>query len=396
MRLFVSLALVTAALPAAGQTVRFNRDIRPILSDKCYHCHGPDEQGRKAQLRFDTREGALRIKDDFAVIVPGHSAESELIFRIKSTDDEEIMPPPEAKIGRLTPDEIATLQRWIDEGAKYQTHWSFEPLAPVTPPAPTNLAARAPAVSPIDRFIFAGLARRQLTPQPEADRVTLIRRLAFDLTGLPPALADIDAFVADRSPDALPRLVDRLLASPRYGERMAADWLDVARYADSYGFQVDRERDMWPWRDWVIKAFNQNLTWDKFVTYQLAGDLLPQATDEQILATAFNRLHAQEAEGGSIEERPRHHLWHGLPRPHARVLPLSRPQVRPDLPKRFLRALGVLPKHRRSRPLFIFHSIGPHARAPFKRHRSTGEIHRRLRRDYASRHRSRRPPRNSP
>ena len=296
-------AAARAAAPAESlPPVDFSREVRPILSDKCYHCHGPDEQGRKAQLRFDTREGALRIKDDFPVIVPGHSAESELMFRIKSTDDEEIMPPPEAKIGRLTPDEIATLQRWIDEGAKYQTHWSFEPLAPVTPPAPTILAARAPAASPIDRFTFAGLARRQLTPQPETDRVTLIRRLAFDLTGLPPALADIDAFVADRSPDALPRLVDRLLASPRYGERMAADWLDVARYADSYGFQVDRERDMWPWRDWVIKAFNQNLTWDKFVTYQLAGDLLPQATDEQILATAYNRLHAQEAEGGSIEE----------------------------------------------------------------------------------------------
>ena len=299
-------AAAGAAAPAASlPPVDFSREVRPILSDKCYHCHGPDEQGRKAQLRFDTREGALRIKDDFAVIVPGHSAESELMFRIKSTDDEEIMPPPDAKIGRLTPDEIATLQRWIDEGAKYQTHWSFEPLAPVTPPAPTILTGRTPAVSPIDRFTFAGLARRQLTPQPEADRVTLIRRLAFDLTGLPPALADIDAFVADRAPDALPRLVDRLLASPRYGERMAADWLDVARYADSYGFQVDRERDMWPWRDWVIKAFNQNLTWDKFVTYQLAGDLLPQATDEQILATAFNRLHAQEAEGGSIEEEYR-------------------------------------------------------------------------------------------
>jgi hypothetical protein len=299
-------ATAGAAVPAAAlPPVDFSREVRPILSDKCYHCHGPDEQGRKAQLRFDTKEGAFRLRDGAAVIVPGHSAESELMFRIKSTDDDEIMPPPEAKLGRLTPAEIATLQRWIDEGAQYQTHWSFESLAPVTPPAAIPLAGRAPAVSPIDRFIFGELARRHLTPQPEADRVTLIRRLAFDLTGLPPALADIDAFVADRAPDALPRLVDRLLASPRYGERMAADWLDVARYADSYGFQVDRERDMWPWRDWVIKAFNQNLSWDKFVTEQLAGDLLPQATNEQILATAFNRLHAQEAEGGSIEEEYR-------------------------------------------------------------------------------------------
>lgn len=299
-------ATAGAAVPAAAlPPVDFSREVRPILSDKCYHCHGPDEQGRKAQLRFDTKAGAFRLRDGAAVIVPGHSAESELMLRIKSTDDDEIMPPPEAKLGRLTPAEIATLQRWIDEGAQYQTHWSFESLAPVTPPAAIPLAGRAPAVSPIDRFIFGELARRHLTPQPEADRVTLIRRLAFDLTGLPPALADIDAFVADRAPDALPRLVDRLLASPRYGERMAADWLDVARYADSYGFQVDRERDMWPWRDWVIKAFNQNLSWDKFVTEQLAGDLLPQATNEQILATAFNRLHAQEAEGGSIEEEYR-------------------------------------------------------------------------------------------
>lgn len=299
-------ATAGAAVPAAAlPPVDFSREVRPILSDKCYHCHGPDEQGRKAQLRFDTKEGAFRLRDGAAVIVPGHSAESELMLRIKSTDDDEIMPPPEAKLGRLTPAEIATLQRWIDEGAQYQTHWSFESLAPVTPPAAIPLAGRAPVVSPIDRFIFGELARRHLTPQPEADRVTLIRRLAFDLTGLPPALADIDAFVADRAPDALPRLVDRLLASPRYGERMAADWLDVARYADSYGFQVDRERDMWPWRDWVIKAFNQNLSWDKFVTEQLAGDLLPQATNEQILATAFNRLHAQEAEGGSIEEEYR-------------------------------------------------------------------------------------------
>lgn len=299
-------ATAGAAVPAAAlPPVDFSREVRPILSDKCYHCHGPDEQGRKAQLRFDTKAGAFRLRDGAAVIVPGHSAESELMFRIKSTDDDEIMPPPEAKLGRLTPAEIATLQRWIDEGAQYQTHWSFESLAPVTPPAAIPLAGRAPAVSPIDRFIFGELARRHLTTQPEADRVTLIRRLAFDLTGLPPALADIDAFVADRAPDALPRLVDRLLASPRYGERMAADWLDVARYADSYGFQVDRERDMWPWRDWVIKAFNQNLSWDKFVTEQLAGDLLPQATNEQILATAFNRLHAQEAEGGSIEEEYR-------------------------------------------------------------------------------------------
>ena len=292
----VSLPLAAAAAPPP---VDYGREVRPILSDKCYHCHGPDESSRKGKLRLDTREGALRVKNGSTVIVPGKSADSDLVLRITSTDAEDMMPPPDAKIGRLTPAEVATLQRWIDEGAPYQSHWSFAPLAPVTPP-PTPAATH-----PIDRFAFAGLARRTLTLQPEADRPTLIRRLSFDLTGLPPSLPEIDAFLADRSPDALPNVVDRLLASPRFGERMATDWLDVARYADSYGFQVDRERDMWPWRDWVIKAFNQNLPWDQFVTHQLAGDLLPNATDDQILATAFNRLHPQEAEGGSVEEEYR-------------------------------------------------------------------------------------------
>ncbi len=294
--------LSAATLVAAPAPVDFGREVRPILSDKCYHCHGPDESGRKARLRFDTKAGAFREKDGSAVIIPGHSADSELVFRITSTDEEEVMPPPDAKIGRLTPAEVATLKRWIDEGATYQNHWSFEPLKPVALPAVPKIE------NPIDRLIATGLARRQLALQPEADRATLIRRLSFDLTGLPPTPAEADAFSADsigNPQSATANLVDRLLASPRYGERMAADWLDVARYADSYGFQVDRERDMWPWRDWVIKAFNENLTWDKFVTYQLAGDLLPNPTDEQILATAFNRLHPQEAEGGSIEEEYR-------------------------------------------------------------------------------------------
>ena len=310
-RLFAFCA-VPAALTAAP--VDFGREVRPILSDKCYHCHGPDESARKAQLRFDTKVGAFREKDGSAVIIPGHSANSELMFRITSTDEDEVMPPPEAKLGRLTPAEVATLKRWIDEGANYQNHWSFEPLKPVdlpTVPAPgsqvSTLNSQLPG-NPLDRFVSAALARRQLSLQPAADPATLIRRLSFDLTGLPPTPAEVAAFSSDsiRNPQsAIGNLVDRLLASPRYGERMAADWLDVARYADSYGFQVDRERDMWPWRDWVIKAFNENLPWDKFVTYQLAGDLLPNPTDDQILATAFNRLHQQESEGGSVEEEYR-------------------------------------------------------------------------------------------
>lgn len=296
------------ASAACAAPVDYGRDVRPILSDKCYHCHGPDESGRKAKLRFDTREGALRVRNEVAAIVPGKSTESELLHRVRSTDTEEVMPPPEAKLGRLTDAEIDTLKRWIDEGAPYQSHWSFEPLTPVAVPAKVAPAAGANAVAPrnaIDHFVFAGLAARKLAPQTAADRATLIRRVTFDLTGLPPAPEEVQAFVSDPDARAYERLVDRLLQSPRYGERMAVDWLDVARYADSYGFQVDRERDMWPWRDWVIKAFNENLSWDKFVTWQLAGDLLPQATDEQVLATAFNRLHAQEAEGGSVEEEYR-------------------------------------------------------------------------------------------
>ncbi len=300
LRVFASLCCATASALAAP--VDFGREVRPILSDKCFYCHGPDEDARKAKLRFDTREGALRIKNDAAVIVPGKSAESEIMQRVTSTDPEEMMPPPEAKLARLTPGEVATLKRWIDEGAPYQTHWAFEPLAP---PA---VAVAKDGTHPIDHFVRAGLAVKRLSPQPEADHETLLRRLSFDLTGLPPTLAEIDAFKAESmsNPEAaLRHLVDRLLASPRYGERMATDWLDVARYADSYGFQVDREREMWPWRDWVIKAFNENLPWDKFVTWQLAGDLMPHATDEQRLATAFNRLHAQESEGGSVEEEYR-------------------------------------------------------------------------------------------
>lgn len=304
--------LAPAGLSGATAPIDFGREVRPILSDKCYNCHGPDEGSRRAKLRLDTRAGALHAENATAAITPGRSAESELIFRITSTDPEEVMPPPDAKIGRLTPAEVATLKRWIDEGAPYQNHWSFEPLKPVTPPTTPGSRLSTPdsplPKNPIDAFVAAGLARRQLSLQPAADPTTLIRRLTFDLTGLPPTVAEIEAFTSapiENRASKIENLIDRLLTSPRYGERMTADWLDLARYADSYGFQVDRERDMWPWRDWVIQAFNQNLPWDKFVTYQLAGDLLPNATDEQIIATAFNRLHPQEAEGGSIEEEYR-------------------------------------------------------------------------------------------
>jgi hypothetical protein len=293
--------------PDGVATVQFDRDVRPILSDKCFVCHGPDSSRREAGLRLDVRAEALAPLDsDLMAIVPGDPEASELMRRVTSEDEYEVMPPPEAKLEPLTPREIELLRRWIAEGAEYEAHWAFRPLdAPPVPDWSGDLPAGARVRNPIDQIVFAGLTARGLTPQSEADRRTLIRRVSLDLLGLPPTPEEVRAFVEDPDPAAYERLVDRLLQSPHYGERMAVDWLDLARYADSYGFQVDRERDMWPYRDWVIRAFNENLPWDQFVTWQLAGDLLPESTDEQILATAFNRLHQQEAEGGSIEEEYR-------------------------------------------------------------------------------------------
>jgi hypothetical protein len=280
-------------LRAADERVQFNRDVRPILSDKCFFCHGPDANKRQADLRLDERPVAVAA----GAIAPGRPDQSELIKRVLSEDADERMPPAASKLGRLTPQEIETLRRWIAQGAEYESHWAFLPLKS-TEPKPESTAT-------IDDVVAAGLARRNLKLQPEADRSTLIRRLSFDITGLPPSPGEVEAFLADQSPQAYERLVNRLLESNHYGERMAVDWLDVARYADSFGFQVDREREMWPWRDWVVRAYNENMPFDQFLTWQLAGDLLPSATQDQILATAFNRLHQQETEGGSVEEEYR-------------------------------------------------------------------------------------------
>ncbi|SIO26182.1 Concanavalin A-like lectin/glucanases superfamily protein [Singulisphaera sp. GP187] len=284
----------TAAPPPAS--VDFSRDVLPILSDKCFRCHGPDPGTRKADLRLDRAEDALRKKDP--VIVPGQSEASELIVRIKSDDAEETMPPPKSNLS-LNAREVAILERWVEQGAEWGKHWAFvAPRRQAVPQTKHHDQAR----NGIDLHVLARLEQENVTPAPEATREALIRRVTLDLTGLPPTPTEIDAFLADPAPDAYERVVDRLLNSPRYGERMATHWLDLARYADTHGYQSDRYRAMWPWRDWVVRAFNGNQPFDAFLTWQLAGDLLPQATKEQRLATAFNRLHMQNEEGGVVEE----------------------------------------------------------------------------------------------
>lgn len=285
--------------PAASASLRFSRDIRPILSQNCFLCHGQDETRRGGGLRLDDREHALAELDSGShAIVPGNLEESELIARITAEDEALRMPPIDShKI--LTPEQIELLKRWIAAGAEFEPHWSFIPPQKLPIAATDEVAA---AVNPIDVFVGARLAREGLSLAPEADRRTLIRRLTFDLTGLPPTLEEIAAFVADERPDAYEQLVDRLLASPHYGERMALDWMDAARYADTHGYHIDSHRDMWAWRDWVITAFNDNMPFDQFTVEQLAGDLLPGATQSQRIASGFNRNHPVNFEGGAIPE----------------------------------------------------------------------------------------------
>jgi hypothetical protein len=288
-----------AGLPAQ---VDFNFHVRPILSDKCFACHGPDDRARKGGLSLHIREGAFaELVTGHRAIVAGRPGSSELVRRITSTDPAVQMPTPDSHLS-LSDLEKATLIRWIEQGAEWKPHWAF--IAPRKVPAPAyhDVDGRS---NPIDAFVSARLRGTGLTPQPEAPRETLIRRVTIDLTGLPPTLAELDAFLRDRSPDAYEKAVDRILASDAYGERMAADWLDVARYADSHGYQDDGMRPMSPWRDWVIDAFNRNMPIDQFLTWQLAGDLLPNATTEQRLATAFNRHHMQSQEGGIVSEEYR-------------------------------------------------------------------------------------------
>lgn len=294
------IVLATAAngLAADGK-VSFNRDIRPILSDNCFQCHGPDEHKRQAGLRLDLKDAATKPGESGkTAIVPGKLDASELVARLVTTDVNLQMPP--ASSGKhLTATQIQLLKQWISEGAEYQGHWAFLPVK--RPPLP-SVKNKAWVRNPVDEFILARLESAGLQPSPEAPRETLIRRLSLDLTGLPPVPAEVDAFLADRSPDAYEKVVDRLLQSKRYGERMAMQWLDFARYADSNGYQVDSSRFQWPWRDWVIEAFNQNLAFDQFTIDQLAGDLVPNPTRAQNIATGFNRNHRLNGEGGIIAE----------------------------------------------------------------------------------------------
>ncbi|MGH7135777.1 MAG: DUF1549 domain-containing protein, partial [Pirellulales bacterium] len=328
---------VGTLLADVSAQVRFNRDIRPIMSDTCFKCHGPAT--RKAGLRLDLREEAIKPAESGATpIVPGKPDQSEAVRRVFAADEDEVMPPPEAHKA-LTAEQKETFKRWVEQGAVYEKHWSFQP--PVKPPVPRIDDPVSGVRNPIDAFIAERLRREGLTLSPEADRETLARRVSFALSGLPPTLDELDRFLADTSPDAYETMVDRYLASPRFGEELARHWLDLARYADTHGLHLDNERQMWPYRDWVVRAFNENKPFDQFTIEQLAGDLLPpghgqetgpngsqetgpngsqetgpnvgqagrsdrsQETDpkrEQLVATGFIRCNVSTSEGGSIEE----------------------------------------------------------------------------------------------
>ena len=330
-RHFITLVCLSLAAPvgtllfAADQTVEFNRDIRPILSDNCFACHGPDEKTRQAGLRLDVAEQAkMKLASGAMALVPGKLGESELARRIVAADPTEQMPPADS--GKtLTVRQIELLKRWIEQGAEYQPHWSF--VAPKRPGIPPVGWALLPVHSSeaedrtgksahptervewprnaIDNFVLARLQREGLAPSPTTEKERLIRRVTLDLTGVPPTIGEVEEFLSDTAPDSYEQLIDRLLASPRYGERMTLDWLDAARYADTHGFNNDTTRYMWRWRDWTINAFNSGMPFDQFVTEQLAGDLLSNPTLDQRIATGFNRNHVINSEGGIIPEEYR-------------------------------------------------------------------------------------------
>ncbi|MBR01128.1 MAG: hypothetical protein CMO60_09750, partial [Verrucomicrobiales bacterium] len=286
------LFLILTSQACAKSSLTFNKDIRPILSDKCFACHGFDEETREAKLRLDTPEGAFKKKKrGKSAIVPGKPDESESWLRIITKDEDDVMPPPDSH-KQLTSEEKAIIRQWIAEGAEYQRHWAFE--APVK--------GEIPGVegTVIDRFVEAGLEKEGVGFSPEADRATLIRRVSFALTGLPPSIEEVETYLNDQSANAYEKMVQQYLASDRYGEEMARHWLDAARYGDTHGMHLDNERQMWAYRDWVIESFNRNLPYDKFTIQQLAGDLMPNPTQGQMVATGFNRCNVTTGEGGSI------------------------------------------------------------------------------------------------
>ena len=311
--LFMGLTAIAAAFNGCGNKnnaampddVSYNFHIRPLLSDKCFKCHGPDTSKMEAGLRLDLPEAAFAMlretKGSFA-IVPFKPDESELLKRISSNDSTYLMPSPDSHLGKLTPYEVKLFEKWIKQGAKYEPHWAFIPAKKTALP---NISNKNWPQNEIDYFILAKQDERQLSPNEEDDAERLLKRLSYDLTGLPPSLELMDAFAKDNSGKGYEQMIDQLLGSKHYGEQMALHWLDIGRYADSYGYQDDNVRSQWPWRDWVIHAFNINMPYNRFLTWQIAGDMLPGATKEQVLATAFFRNHKYTEEGGVIDEEYR-------------------------------------------------------------------------------------------
>ena len=295
---YFTLLLIITGVVNADEKVSFNFEIRPILSDKCFYCHGPDNENRKAKLRLDTPEGALKaLKKGRHPIVKGQPQKSEVWKRIVTTDEDDLMPPPDSNLS-LSDKEKNLIKKWIEQGAEYKSHWAFEPLSNTVnvPQVKENIN------NPVDAFVIKKLEKNGLKMAPPALKEILLRRASFVLTGLPPTVDEVRNFMADQSPDAFEKQVDRMLQSKACAEKLAVDWMDLSRFSDTYGFQVDRSRNMTPWRDWVLRALDGNMPYDQFITWQLAGDLIPNPTKDSILATAFNRLHQQKVEGGSIEE----------------------------------------------------------------------------------------------
>jgi hypothetical protein len=292
-------ALITVSrLEGADTPLSFNRDVRPILADACFHCHGPDSGTRKADLRLDTEQSFFGEGGNDPVVIPGKADDSPLYDRLIADSPDDIMPPPDSH-KELKPEQIEIIRRWINDGAKWQPHWSF--VKPEQPALP-EVSSKDRVSNPIDQFIFAGLDKAGLSPAPEADRRALARRVALDITGLPPTPAEVETFVADQDPKAYEKLIDRYLASPHWGEHRGRYWLDAARYADTHGLHFDNYREMWLYRDWVIGAFNRNLSFDQFTVEQIAGDLLPSPTEDQLIATGFQRCNMTTNEGGTIDE----------------------------------------------------------------------------------------------